>query len=316
LKNKKRPGQLSTRIFPFTEIQVFSSGIIHPSTVKALGMIGVGRSSVRKFIQDPTGSLDIRELAYALKDLNGAPSIIIATAGEPNTGAFDPIEQLVELARTYNAWLHVDGAFGLFSKLSSNSEKYVAGVENANSVTVDGHKWLNVPYDCGFAFLSETSLLGQVFTHSAEYLPSPTTREPVLGALGPEMSRKARALPVWANLRAYGRKGITKMVERHLELAKYLAKLVDDAPNLERLADVPLNVVCFRYNPGKLDDDKLNEINLAIGDAVIKDGRIYMGTTKYGDKVAFRPAIVNWRTSHNDVKLIVDIVNEISSNLK
>lgn len=221
------------------KIPVFSSGIIHPSTVKALGMIGVGRSSVRKFVQDPTGSLDIRELEYALKDLNGSPSIIIATAGEPNTGAFDPIEQLVELARIYNAWLHVDGAFGLFAKLSSNSEKYVSGVENAHSVTVDGHKWLNVPYDCGFAFISETSLLGQVFTHSAEYLPSPTDREPVLGALGPEMSRRARALPVWANLRAYGRKGITEMIERHLELAKYLAKLVDDAPNLERLADVP-----------------------------------------------------------------------------
>lgn len=199
------------------KIPVFSSGIIHPSTVKALGMIGVGRSSVRKFIQDPTGSLDIRGLEYALKDLNGSPSIIIATAGEPNAGAFDPIEQLVELARSYNAWLHVDGAFGLFAKLSSNSEKYVRGVERAHSVTVDGHKWLNVPYDCGFAFLSEASLLGQVFTHSAEYLPSPTDREPVLGALGPEMSRRARALPVWANLRAYGRKGITEMIERHLE---------------------------------------------------------------------------------------------------
>jgi glutamate/tyrosine decarboxylase-like PLP-dependent enzyme len=297
------------------KVQVFSSGIIHPSNVKALGMIGVGRSSVRKFIQDSTGSLDIQALEHDLKNIGGSPSIIIATAGEPNTGAFDPIGQLVELAENYNAWLHVDGAFGLFAKLSQNAKDLIAGVERAHSVTVDGHKWLNVPYDCGFAFLSDLSLWGKVFTHSAEYLPSQTDKEPVLGALGPEMSRRARALPVWATLRAYGRKGITEMIEGHMEMAKYLAKLVDDAPDLERLADVPLNIVCFRYNPGELNEDKLNSINQAIGEAIIEDGRIYMGTTKYGNKVAFRPAIVNWRTRHEDVKLIVDIVLEISKTL-
>lgn len=137
-----------------------------------------------------------------------------------------------------------------------------------------------------------------------------------MGAFGPEMSRRARALPVWANLRAYGRKGITAIIEKHMELAKYLATLVDDEPDLERLADVSLNVVCFRYNPGDMNEDKLNTINQAIGDAIIKDGRIYMGTTKYRDKVAFRPAIVNWRTRHEDVKLIVRIVNEISNKFK
>ncbi len=297
------------------KVHVFSSGIIHPSTVKALGMIGVGRSSVRKFIKDSTGSLDIQALEHALKDIDGSPSIIVATAGEPNAGAFDPIRQLVELARNYNAWLHVDGAFGLFAKLSKNTTHLIAGVEHANSVTVDGHKWLNVPYDCGFAFLSDPSLLGKVFTHSAEYLPSPTDMEPVIGVLGPEMSRRARALPVWATLRAYGRKGITEMIEGHMELAKYLAKLVDDAPDLERLADVPLNIVCFRYNPGELNEEKLNNINQIIGESIIEDGRIYMGTTKYGDKVAFRPSIVNWRTLHEDVKLIIDIVREIGKTL-
>lgn len=141
------------------KVPVFSSGIIHPSTVKALGMIGLGRSTVRKFIKDSTGSLDLRALEYALKELNGLPAVLIATAGEPNAGAFDPIKQLVDLARNYGAWLHIDGAFGLFARLSSKSEELVSGVERANSVTVDGHKWLNVPYDCGFAFLSEASLL-------------------------------------------------------------------------------------------------------------------------------------------------------------
>ena len=172
---------------------------------------------------------------------------------------------------------------------------------------------LRIPALALASFMALPLLRGaEEFRDGAEYLPSSTDREPVLGALGPEMSRRARALPVWATLRAYGRKGITEMIERHMELAKYLAKLVDDAPDFERLADVPLNVVCFRYNPGKLNEDNLNKINQAIGKAIIKDGRIYMGTTKYGDKGAFRPAIVNWRTRHEDVKLIIDVVREIS----
>jgi glutamate/tyrosine decarboxylase-like PLP-dependent enzyme len=297
------------------EVPVLSSGYIHASTVKALGMLGMGRSSLRKFIQNSTGSLDRQAMERALKDLEGSPSIIVATAGEPNAGAFDPIEELVKLAEQYNAWLHVDGAFGLFARLSSQSGNLTEGVDRAHSVTVDGHKWLNVPYDCGFAFVNNASLLVRVFTHSAEYLPDPTDLEPVMGALGPEMSRRARSLTVWASLRAYGQRGITEMIERHMGLAKCLAQLVDDAPDLERLADVPLNVVCFRYNPGELIEQRLNEINQAIGEAIIEDGRVYIGTTTYQNKVAFRPAIVNWRTREEDIELIVDIVQELGGRI-
>ena len=297
------------------EVPVLSSGYIHASTVKALGMLGMGRSSLRKFIQDSTGSLDRQAMERALKDLEGSPSIIVATAGEPNAGAFDPIEELVKLAEQYNAWLHVDGAFGLFARLSSQSGNLTEGVDRAHSVTVDGHKWLNVPYDCGFAFVNNASLLVRVFTHSAEYLPDPTDLEPVMGALGPEMSRRARSLTVWASLRAYGQRGITEMIERHMGLAKCLAQLVDDAPDLERLADVPLNVVCFRYNPGELIEQRLNEINQAIGEAIIEDGRVYIGTTTYQNKVALRPAIVNWRTREEDIELIVDIVQELGGRI-
>jgi glutamate/tyrosine decarboxylase-like PLP-dependent enzyme len=297
------------------EVPVLSSGYIHASTVKALGMLGMGRSSLRKFIQDSTGSLDRQAMERALKDLEGSPSIIVATAGEPNAGAFDPIEELVKLAEQYNAWLHVDGAFGLFARLSSQSGNLTEGVDRAHSVTVDGHKWLNVPYDCGFAFVNNASLLVRVFTHSAEYLPDPTDIEPIMGALGPEMSRRARSLTVWASLRAYGQRGITEMIERHMGLAKCLAQLVDDAPDLERLADVPLNVVCFRYNPGELIEQRLNEINQVIGKAIIEDGRVYIGTTTYQNKVALRPAIVNWRTREEDIELIVDIVQKLGGRI-
>ncbi len=296
-------------------IPVFSSGLIHASDVKALGMLGLGRASVVKHSAGETGEFDIAALEESLKRLNGAPSIIIAVAGEPNAGRFDPIATLAELAEQYNSWLHVDGAFGLFAAVSSDTEYLVNGIDQAHSVTIDGHKWLNVPYDSGFAFVRDGSLLGKSFTHSAEYLPDPNADEPFFGALGPEMSRRARSLCVWANLKAYGRRGIQKMIENNVSVARYLSDLVQEDPDLELLAEVVLNVVCFRYNPGNLSEEVLNELNQTLGEAIIEDGRAFVGTTTYAGKVAMRPAIANWRTRKSDVELLVDVVRELGATI-
>ncbi len=218
-------------------------------------MLGMGRSTVQIIPKDTDGTFDTQHLETSLAALQGTPALIVAVAGEPNAGSFDPISELADLAHQYNAWLHVDGAFGLFAALTPATANLVEGVDRAHSVAVDGHKWLNVPYDCGFAFVSKPALVGKSFAHSAEYLPDPTDPEPVLGSLAPEMSRRARSLAVWATLRAYGRQGIRQMVERNISLAKYLSELVEDAPDLELLAKVPLNVVCFRYNPGGISEE-------------------------------------------------------------
>ena len=133
--------------------------------------------------------------------------------------------------------------------------------------------------------------------------------------LAPEMSRRARALAVWATLRAYGREGYQSMVERHLRLARRLAEQVDAEADLERLADVPLNVVCFRFRPAGVAEEELDELNSRLGQAVLDDGRVYFGTTVYAGKVAFRPAIVNWRTRPEDVDLVVPTVLELGASL-
>jgi glutamate/tyrosine decarboxylase-like PLP-dependent enzyme len=127
------------------------------------------------------------------------------------------------------------------------------------------------------------------------------------------MSRRARSFAVWATLRAYGRDGHRAMVERHVALARRLADHVDAEPELERLADVPLNVVCFRYRPAGVAEEELDELNRRLGQAVLDDGRVYFGTTVYAGKVAFRPAIVNWRTGPDDVDLVVPTVLELGS---
>jgi glutamate/tyrosine decarboxylase-like PLP-dependent enzyme len=261
------------------------------------------------------GRLDLPALERALVELGGAPAILIGNAGEVNAGEFDPIDRLADLAEEHGAWLHVDGAFGLFARLSPRVAALAAGCERAHSVIADGHKWLNVPYDCGFAFVRDSGLLARVFSLSAAYLPDEEP-EPTYGYLAPESSQRARSLAVWAALRAWGRAGYREMVERHLDLAQRLAAAVDEAPDLDRLADVPLNIVCFRYRPEGVPEGELDALNTRLGADVLADGRVYVGTTSFGGTVAFRPAIVNWRTREADVDLFVDVVRELGASLR
>lgn len=296
-------------------VPVFAGGYLHASAVKALGMLGIGRRQPRILTSDAAGRLDVDALGAALEGLGGQPAILIATAGDVNTGDFDPLAQVAGLADSHNAWMHVDGAFGLFAAVSPVTRHLVDGIDRADSVAVDGHKWLNVPYESGFAFVRDPVVHAGAFSSTAAYLRTEPTDRPVFGNLSPEMSRRARALPVWATLRAYGRDGYRAMVERHLQLAQRVARQVDEAPDLERLADVPLNVVCFRFRPKGVPEGALDELNRKLGESILEDGRVYFGTTEYAGKVAFRPAIVNWRTGEDDVDLIVDVVRELGARL-
>jgi glutamate/tyrosine decarboxylase-like PLP-dependent enzyme len=296
-------------------LPVLASGWVHASAVKALAMLGIGRQQVRSFAADATGRLDVNGLDGALRALGGSPAVLVATAGDVNTGGFDPIADMADLAEEHGAWLHADGAFGLFAAAAPATQELLKGLERAHSVCVDGHKWLNVPYDCGAAFVHDPALHLGAFTSSAAYLGSDELARPAFANLGPELSRRARALAVWATLYAYGRDGYRAMVERHLLLARRLAEQVDAEPELERLAEVPLNVVCFRYRPAGVDEEHLDDLNRRLGQAVLDDGRVYFGTTVYAGKVAFRPAIVNWRTRPEDVDAVVPTVLELGAKL-
>ena len=149
----------------------------------------------------------------------------------------------------------------------------------------------------------------------APYLPGPDDPRGGYGLLGPESSRRARALPIWATLAAYGRTGYRELVERHCDLARYLAATVDAAPDLQRLAEVPLNVVCFRYRPDGRSEAELDDINRRLGEALLDDGRVFAGTTVYNGHVGLRPAISNWRTTAADLDVFVDVVRELGASL-
>jgi glutamate/tyrosine decarboxylase-like PLP-dependent enzyme len=297
-------------------VPVLSSGYIHPSAVKALRMLGIGSGSLETFARDDAGRIDLDGLEAALVRLGGSPAIVVANAGEVNAGDFDPIEAIADLAERHDAWLHVDGAFGLFARVSPRSAELAAGVERAQSAIADGHKWLNVPYDCGIAFVSDPALLPAAFAAPAAYLPPVDPERPTYGYLGPEMSRRARSFAVWATLAAYGRDGYRAMVERHLDLAAGLRRLVDAAPDLELLAPVKLCVVCFRYRPPGIPESDLDTLNARLGEAVLADGRVFVGTTRYEGRTAFRPTIVNWRSTERDVQLLVEVIRELGAGLR
>ncbi len=289
---------------------ILSGGYLHPSVDQAVGMLGLGRANIRRLAKDAVGRLDVEALARELEQSEG-PAIVVANAGEVNAGDFDPIAEIADRCERHGAWLHVDGAFGLFARLAPETRALTDGVERADSVISDGHKWLNVPYDCGFAFVRDIARLPRALNVGAPYLPSVDDEHPNFGFMAPENSRRARALAVWATLRAYGRAGYRAMVERHLALAGRLAERVDRAPELERLADVPLNIVCFRARPPGVGEEQLDELNARLGAALRADGRVFVGTTNYGGKTALRPAIVNWQTQAADIDLLVDVVREL-----
>lgn len=296
------------------QMPVLTSGFVHASTLKVLAVQGIGRANVQQFTLDDFGRMDLDAFAAGLDALAGEPALVIVNAGEVNAGEFDPVKEMIELARQHNCWIHVDGAFGLFAKVSPRTAHFVEGIEQADSATVDGHKWLNVPYDSGYAFVRDYGLMARAFRYSADYLPDENSDRPTFGAIGPESSRRARSFAVWATLKAYGREGQRRIVEHCLDIAAHFADRVRATEGLELLNDPQLNIVAFRYNPGDLSDAQLNELNEKLGEAVLADGRFLVGTSKMGARTIFRPAFSNWRTRQQDVDEFADVILELAKH--
>jgi len=293
---------------------VLSSRFIHVSALKALAMLGIGRDRVTD-CSDSDGKLEPYALEAALRALDGRPAVVVVNAGEVNAGHFDPVRKAAEVAQRHRAWLHVDGAFGLFARVSPGTAHLADGIELADSVISDGHKWLNVPYDCGFTFVRDPAYLLATFSAGAAYLPEIADERPIFGFMGPELSRRARSLAVWATLRAYGREGYRAIVERCLDNAAHVARLVEEADDLELLLPAPLNIVFFRYRPPGVPEEELDALNLRIEEQVLKDGRVYVGTTRWAGVVGFRPAFVNWRTTRTDAELVLETVRDLGARL-
>ncbi|WP_158891715.1 pyridoxal phosphate-dependent decarboxylase family protein [Amycolatopsis anabasis] len=277
------------------------SGTPHSSVHKALSMLGLGRDSLHP-VPTPPGreSVDLAALAERLDALAGRPAIVVANAGTVNTVDFDDLAAIAELRRRYPFWLHVDGAFGAFAGLSAEHADRVRGLAEADSICVDLHKWLNVPYDAAVVFTRRRDLQVRVFQNAAAYLGRPGD-DPDFLHLVPENSRRLRALATWFTLAAYGRSGHRDIVERTIACARKLGAVVDRLPGLRLLAPVRLNVVCFTVE-GDPAEDRVAEVVRKVAES----GAAFVTPTVYDGIPAIRAAFSNWRTTEADVDVIAE----------
>ena len=274
-------------LFGAPPVTVVVGAEAHPTLIKSLGMLGLGRTRVLTVPVDGQG----RMRADALPRI-AAPAIVCAQAGNVNTGAVDPLEAIVKYARAAGAWLHVDGAFGLWAAAAPSRAKLVRGIEGADSWATDAHKWLNVPYDCGLAFVRDPHALRAAMAITAEYLPTETPhRNPADHT--PELSRRARGVEVWAALRALGRSGVAEMIERTCRHARRFAAGLAAAGH-EVLNEVVLNQVLVSFG-----DAAATERVIA---AIQADGTCWCGGTVWQGRSAMRISVSSWATTDEDVE--------------
>lgn len=299
----------------YLPIPVLSSTEIHVSVRKALGTLGIGRETVRR-LPARDGVIDLDALDAALNETSG-PVIVVANAGEVNTGAFDPLVPIAArcAAHPAGAWLHVDAAFGLFAALAPSHAHLLAGIERADSVAADAHKWLNVPYDSGFAFVRDGEALRGAFATSAAYLAPGADAGWDPESHVAEMSRRFRALAIWCALKAAGRAGYRAIVERCLANAAAFAAWIEATPGLELMAPARLNIVCFRVTPAGWSAEATDELNRAAVAALQADGRAFVSGTVWRGRAAIRAAFDNWATGHADVAILREAVVDVARRL-
>jgi glutamate/tyrosine decarboxylase-like PLP-dependent enzyme len=279
----------------------------HATIDRSLRLLGLGNDAVEPVAADGIGALDLGDLERVLDaGDDGAPLIVCAQAGNVNTGAVDDLRAAAELAHRYGGWLHVDGAFGLWAAASPATRHLVDGVELADSWGCDGHKWLNVPYDSGYAFCAHPEVHAAAASYTASYLTGSGA-----GAHGPsdfalESSRRARGFATWAALRQLGRSGVADLVERSCSLARRFAEQLA-AGGAEVRNDVVLNQVLVSFG----DDARTD----AVVEAVQRDGTCWMGATTWRGRRSMRIAVSNWSTTEADVDRSVAAILRLAAEV-
>ncbi len=279
----------------------------HATIDRAVRLLGLGESAIVAVPALPDGAMDTTALARVLRDGDG-PTIVCAQAGNVNTGACDDLARVAEAARSVGAWVHVDGAFGLWAAAGPRTRSLVAGIELADSWACDGHKWLNVPYDSGYAFCAHPEVHATAMAYTAAYLTGQVAgRELGGGDFVLESSRRARGFATWAALRSLGRSGVAELVERCCDLARGLAAALSEVEGVEIVNDVVLNQVLVRVGDAELTD----RLERAIQD----DGTCWMGATTWRGERLLRIAVSNWSTTQADVDLVAETVARLRADL-
>jgi glutamate/tyrosine decarboxylase-like PLP-dependent enzyme len=269
----------------------------HATLFKALGLLGLGRKRVVKVPVDSQG----RMRADAIPSLSG-PTIVCAQSGNVNTGAFDPLSEICRRAHDAGAWVHVDGAFGLWATTAPSTQHLTKGIAEADSWATDFHKWLNVPYDSGLALVRDADALRAAMAVTADYLPTSSSfRNP--SDFTPELSRRARGVEVWAALRSLGRKGISELIDRNCRQARRFAEGLQ-AAGFKVLNEVELNQVLVTFGDAETTNRVISQIQ--------EEGTCWCGGTIWQGQTAMRISVSSWATTDKDVELSLEAIVRVT----
>jgi glutamate/tyrosine decarboxylase-like PLP-dependent enzyme len=308
---------------PPGRLVLYGSTEMHSSLQKSAELLGLGDEALRRIPVNAAYEMDVAALEAAIAADRAAghrPFCVIGTAGTVNTGAIDDLSALAAVCEREGLWFHVDGAFGAVAALAPEVRPRLAGMARADSLAFDLHKWLYVNYEAGCVLVRDAQAHLQAFTVTPTYL-SHATRGLAAGEVwfsdyGLQLSRNFKALKIWLSLKEHGAAKYARLVQQNLAQAQHLAARVDAAPDLERLAPVPLNIVCLRYNPGGIEEAALNALNQELVIRLHESGVAVPSYTVLAGRYALRVAITNHRSRREDFDLLVEAVQTLGAQLR
>jgi len=295
------------------KLTVYASTEVHSCNQKAVELLGLGSDSLRKIEVNDDYTINLQKLeSKIVEDIQSGyqPICIIATPGTVNTGAIDDLNAIADLCLKFNTWFHVDGAIGAIAMLSDTVRPLLSGIERADSIALDLHKWMHVPFEAGCVLVRDEKAHRDSFSLTPEYLEKTEgglASGPVwFSEYGIQLSRSFRALKIWMMMKEHGSKKLGRMISRNVDQAQYLGRLIEKSAHLELIAPIGLDIVCYRYNPGETDLPTLNHLNRSILIELQEQGIAAPSYTTLNDQYCIRVAIANHRSRYEDFDLLIE----------
>jgi aromatic-L-amino-acid/L-tryptophan decarboxylase len=310
-----------TREHSLGRLRMYASSATHFSITKAAALLGIGRENVQHIAVDEHFKMRMDDLvAKITADLEAGyvPFCVVGNAGTVDTGAIDPLTEIREVANRFQLWMHVDGSYGAFAVLAESAGKLFAGMEHADSIALDPHKWLYLPVDVGCVIYRDPEIARAAFTHEAEYtrmFGEETDEAFVCWDYGPELSRRFRALKVWMLLKGVGLDRLSEAIESNLVCARHLESMVQASDDFEMAAPVELSIFCFRHAPAQLRNQSTKAIdafNERLLVALQRDGSSYLSNAMLGGRFALRGCVLNYRTTLRDMEILLDDLRRVA----
>jgi aromatic-L-amino-acid decarboxylase len=306
------------------QLRIYASNETHFSVAKAAALLGIGRENVRHVTVDERFRIRVDDLIAKITadvEADYVPFCVVANAGTVNTGAVDPLAEIRQIADRFQLWMHVDGSYGAFAVLAESARKLFAGMEQANSIALDPHKWLYLPVDVGCVIYREPEIARTAFAHEAEYtriIGQEADEAFAFWDYGPELSRRFRALKVWMLLKGVGLDSLGEVVENNLACARHLESIVQASDDFEMAAPVELSIFCFRHVPAQIRSESpqaIDDFNERLLIALQRDGSSYLSNATLGGRFALRGCVLNYRTTLRDMEILLDDLRRVARSL-